>query len=241
MPTYYKLENRMLAKINLSLFVIALLFFGSKDWVQSENGSRRIISDGEYKYEFYVTPEKPKKYHNYKRYFWFKSGKINFSDGGSTGLVLHGSFTKSFLNNNIAEQGVFSYGLKDNQWKKWYDDGRLSEISNWKNGLRNGEYLQYSEEGKILLSGMYDKGRRNGKWIDFVENDTLYFSEGVQIDSPEFRKLQKKQLKQERGKLTKRIGNFFEKVFSKKDKTSDKKQVKKKVRKRKKDKQKDAS
>lgn len=205
-----------------------LLFVSPPNAGKSENNSRRIITEGDYKYEFYITSQVISTYHLYRRYYWFKSGKINFSDGGSTGALLHGQYTKSYQGTHLLEQGEFVFGLKNSQWKEWYDNGQLKEITNWKNGLMDGNFLQYSQEGNINTKGTFNMGRKNGMWIDFIEGDTLYYKKGKQVDSPTERKIKREKARKEKGKLSERIGKFFRKIFPKKKENGNDKSSKRK-------------
>ena len=49
-------------------------------------------------------------------YYWFKSGEIHQSISSSGGFVLHKNYLKYFKSNQLAEEGAFSYGLKDGEW-----------------------------------------------------------------------------------------------------------------------------
>ncbi|MEE9363933.1 MAG: hypothetical protein V3U92_15135 [Cellulophaga sp.] len=190
---------------------------------------RKIISDKDYNYVFYVSIEELSSYKVYKEYFWYKSGEVHSSIGSSFGDVLHGVYTKSYLNKNIAEQGSYKKGLKDNLWKKWHTNGMLDETVNWNEGLRSGTYSQYTENGKILQVGKYKNNRKHGEWINKQTADTLYFDTGAEIKKP----VKKNALKGKKEKNFKnKIKTFFGRLFSKKGK---KRKVKKK-RKNKKDK-----
>ncbi|WP_282162870.1 toxin-antitoxin system YwqK family antitoxin [Ulvibacterium marinum] len=172
----------------------------------NKNPQRKIISDSEFSYTFYVSP-KETNVKNSRHYYWYKSGEIHSSQGGSSGNLLHGEFTKSYKNNNLAEKGSFKNGLKNSIWKRWFKNGQLYEIAYWKNGLRSGDYVQFSENGQVSIEGRYKNNRKHGIWINVPTRDTLHYKKGTKLESP-------------KKTLVKRVGGFFKDVFSKKEKDS---------------------
>ncbi len=186
-------------------FVLSVFLFPDK------NVQRKIISDSEFNYIFYVTTKESVSVKGAKYYHWYKSGEIHSSLGGSTGNLLHGDYTKSYKDNNLAEQGSFKKGLKNGRWKKWYRNGQLHEIANWNNGLRTGRYLQFSETGELLIGGNFKNNRKNGIWVNGAIKDTMFFKKGVEIEKPK---------RYTRKPFIKRATGFFEELFRKKEKDS---------------------
>ncbi|NHF59003.1 hypothetical protein FK220_006610 [Flavobacteriaceae bacterium TP-CH-4] len=198
-------------------FYLTALLFLSFFLFPSKNVQRKIISDSEFNYTFYVSTEDIAAKKGPRYYYWYKAGEIHSSQGGSAGDLLHGDFTKSYKDNNLAEQGSFKKGLKDNLWKKWYKNGQLYEIASWKSGLRTGQYLQFSEAGQVMISGRFKKDMKHGIWINGTTNDTVFFKKGVEIDKPK---------RYNRKPLTKRITGFFKELFRKKEKNDPSKKQK---------------
>lgn len=188
-------------KFYFHAFVVPFIFL-----FPSKNPQRKIISDSEFSYTFYVSTKETKAKDS-KHYYWYKSGEIHSSQGGSSGNVLHGEFTKSYKNNNLAEKGSFKNGLKNSVWKRWYKNGQLYEIAQWKNGLRLGDYMQFSENGKVSIRGHYKNNRKHDIWINVPTSDTLYFKKGIKVEKP-------------KKSLVKKVTGFFKNTFRKKEKDS---------------------
>lgn len=183
-----------------------LIILTQISFVGNDNIHRRIISDNDFNYTFFIHSKDVKSKKLSKNYYWYKSNEIHVSQGFSSGQLLHGAYTKSFKNNNLAENGNFKNGLKNKLWKEWYMNGILKKTVQWKNGLRNGVYLEYSNQGKLIMQGRYKKGRKEGLWLNNKIMDTLYFKNGVQTKMP---KLIQRPIK-------KRINKMFQKIFIKK-------------------------
>ena len=76
---------------------------------------------------------------------------------------MHGEYLKSSLKDDkIYEKGVFNYGLKDGEWKSWYDNGFLKEIITWKKGRKTGAYKFFDKEGNLVEEGKFLEGDKNG-------------------------------------------------------------------------------
>nr|WP_299384792.1 hypothetical protein [Allomuricauda sp.] len=180
------------------------------------NPQRKLISDKDYKYIFYVSIEPRDDYENDKSYFWFKSGKIHSSFGGSNGDLLHGQYTKSSRDNIILEQGDFKEGLKDSIWKEWYPNGRLSKIIEWKQGFKSGWSVDYNDQGEIVVSGRYRKNQKHGTWIHTESNDTIHYKHGIQKEE------------KEKVAFKEKLGDFLKRVFPPKENKDKKKKDRKK-------------
>jgi len=200
----------------MKLYVILFTFLVSSNTL-NENTQRKIISDGEYKYVFYVSPKTKLECRENREYYWYKSGEIHSSVGGYFGELLHGDYTKSYLDNNISEQGEYKNGLKNDRWKKWHKNGKLKELLDWDDGLKSGSYFEYSENGKILLKGKYKNDWKHGTWVNLKTKDTLRFNKGKAVD---------KDLKVKKT-FKEKIKSFFKGIFSKKEKDSSSKKKEK--------------
>ncbi len=187
------------------VFVLAPLFSLNNDL------QRKIISDSEFSYTFYVTTKNKTKKIGPRFYYWFKSGEIHSSQGGSSGDLLHGDFTKSYKNNNLAEQGRFKNGLKDKLWKRWHSNGQLYEITRWNNGIRTGKYVQFSEGGEMTIQGAFKNSKKHGVWVSGVSKDTVFYKNGEEIARPK---------KYDRPPFTKRAVSFVKELFKNKRKDS---------------------
>jgi len=108
-----------------------------------------------------------------------KSNEIHQSQGDYSGDALHGNYTKHFITNELAEKGQFDYGVKINEWKRWFKNGQLKAVENYYNGKLSGAYLLYSDTGELLSSGRYNNNKKTGQWVDYVTNDTTYYRKGL--------------------------------------------------------------
>lgn len=96
-----------------------------------------------------------KKYNSEKYYYWFKSQKVLNTQGGSSGSLLHGDYESFYKNNQLAEKGAFTKGLKNGIWKSWNQNGVLIHQENWSKGTQIGKQFYYSEEGLIQKTVIY--------------------------------------------------------------------------------------
>lgn len=203
----------------MKLFLSLLLILGSFQDLE-KNSNRKVISDDDFNYTFFVSTKDRSDFKNKKEYFWFKSGKIHSSQGGVNGQLLHGSYTKSYIQNGIAEQGEFHYGLKDDTWKLWYENGKLKEVKSWTRGIASGSYKSFDDKGNLVVSGKFSNNEKNGRWINHGTKDTLYFKKGEKIV-----KEVEEEVKKKKDKEAKKTGlngfwiktkEFFKDLFKKK-------------------------
>lgn len=182
------------------------------------------ISDADYRYEFSTTDKKihPKKD---KVYYWFKGGVVHFAQGGIAGEILNGKYTKTFHNNQLAEQGEFENGLKKGTWKIWHPNGIIQSTQYWKSGIKAGAYYQYDETGEIVLEGNFRNNRKHGKWIDFTKKDTVAYKKGIVfVKKPKLSKEEKKKAEEIKKALKK---SEKENKAAAKEKKSGEKEIKK--------------
>ena len=202
-------------KINLLICCMLFLFVAV---LNAQNPNKRAFFDTNFQYEFEINPTNKKiKLRENEKYYWYKLHKIytNFYD--NSGKMLHGSYQKKKIKTlELLEKGTFYYGLKNDLWKKWYINGKLNKIENWKFGILHGRYTTYNENGEKLINGRYRNGKKDGIWIDFQSKDTVIYSKG-NIKEIKLKSKKKKSLKE-----------FFQSVFRKKDKQTKSKSIKKK-------------
>ena len=65
-----------------------------------------------YKEDFDIIVKTIKPNENYT-YYWYKSNKVHNSKSDFGGNLLHGEYVKYFITNELAEKGLFKYGLKN--------------------------------------------------------------------------------------------------------------------------------
>ncbi len=209
----FKIENMRI------IFLFYFFVFTTNEFYCQDIYNRKKISDVDFRYEFYVTEQKV-WVENAKNYYWFKAGLIHFAEAGVGGALLNGDFSKFYHSNQIAEQGTFELGLKDGLWKRWYENGALLAVENWKNGLLNGNYFKHDNNGVLIEKGNFKRGLKNGKWI--LGKDTILYKNGVKLLENKVKVKSENEVDKMRPKtkqnLLGRVGTFFKDLFSKKPK-----------------------
>lgn len=161
------------------------------------------ITDRNFKYEFYTTL-KAIEPHKAKIYYWFKGGAIHNAQGGAGGELLNGSYSKMFLDNQLAEQGTFQDGLKSGTWKTWHQNGKLESTTYWSGGFKDGSYYTYSVNGDLLEQGYFRKDKKHGRWVDFIKKDTAMYKAGtIVIPKPKLTKEEKQKAREDKAKAKK--------------------------------------
>ncbi len=159
------------------LLFLALLFIS----FISPEVQKKVIRKGEYDIECFVALKTLKKYKEDKVYYWYKSREIHFTKGMTGGKVLEGEFKKYYKSNQLAEQGKFDMGLKEDSWYSWFENGEIKSIVEWKNGYRHGDYIIYDSIGNLASTGSYRKNKKHGEWINYSTGDTLKYKRGKLI------------------------------------------------------------
>lgn len=175
-----------------------------------QDGYKTLFAVGEYN----KVPKRDKSY------YWYSTQQIRTTEGGYSGRVLHGPYTRYYTNNNLAESGTFKNGLKHGPWRSWYADGGQQKESTWKDGEESGTFRLWDQQGRLLEQGRLRKGQRQGK-VKAWNKDTKtaidqYFDQGREITREEYAQRN----------VFSRTGNYigkkWQKLFSKKEKaTSD--------------------
>lgn len=117
-----------------------------------------------------------------KTYYWFKSGEIHHSLSNIGGYVLHNSYIKYYRSNQLAEKGVFHYGLKTGVWEGWHENGQLKFKEYWNNGYKDGEFMAYDVDGHLELKGTYRNNLKVGYWVNYKTKDTLYYKKNIEFE-----------------------------------------------------------
>jgi hypothetical protein len=209
----------------LVLILIGVILFLSV----SSDVQRKQIRSGDYDIVCYVSLKEIKNYTEGRAYYWFKTGEIHNSISQAGGLVLHEGYEKFFRSKQLAEKGNFDYGLKDGEWRTWYENGNVQSITDWKNGQKNGLFLQYDGSGTLVVSGNYNKNKKAKTWINHKLKDTVYHKgDSIYMAKPKSNNLfthlfvkrdstEKAQIKLER--QLKKKSDSIEKIKRKKDTT----------------------
>lgn len=161
---------------------------------------RKRITDKQFKYEFYTTDKKVRAKSNVV-YYWFKGGAIHTSEEGIAGELLNEEFDKYYLNNQLAEKGVFRNGKKVGLWKTWHPNGMLATEQEWAGGQKNGNFIAYNENGDCIEKGMYRANKKQGTWTNLVTKTTLkYKNDVVVVKKPKKQKAVKEEPKEAKEK-----------------------------------------
>jgi len=150
--TVYKLSGRFI----FLAFTLLYSFVGLSQKFEIENKFHIKQDDKSIVFRVLDTDDSQlKKYNSKKYYYWFKSQKVLITQGGSSGSLLNGDYESFYKNNQLAEKGLFTKGLKDGVWKFWNQNGILIHQENWSKGTQIGKQLYYSEDGLIQKTVVY--------------------------------------------------------------------------------------
>lgn len=193
------------------ILIILLLYFASTGRAQSyyRLNDKVTINSPEGTLTAFTKPVKRAiRVENHKFYYWYSANEIRNTQGGYSGKVLNGSYSASYINKNLKEQGEFKKGLRTGRWKAWYANGKLKETTFWKSGLKQGAFSQYAEDGSIQKSGDYKNGELHGKVTSYIKDSiqVSHYKKGQLIVKPE-----KKKGTKNYNKLTKPFKKLFRK------------------------------
>jgi len=209
-------------KLILSITLLSLcipIFMSAQQYDDILKNRKVHLYQDRYKTIFTVgdytgSPKRDKFYH------WYGTQQIRVTQGGYSGKVLHGVYTRYYPDNNLAEKGAFKNGLKKGIWQSWYGDGTEQRESMWKDGEETGAFRLWDQQGQLLEQGYLHKGKRHGK-VQAWNKDThafadQYFDRGKEISKEEY---QQRNIFSRTGNY---IGRQWHKLFSRKEKaTSD--------------------
>lgn len=153
----------------LRLLVLPLFFFFSLSFTHSQEkinyaNLKSLRQDGGF-VQFQVedfNPKKNNRYNNSLTYFWYKSQSVISTQGGSSGLLLHGIYEQFHANKQLAVRGFFKKGLKNGVWTYWNDEGKLIKEELWRKGKSKNSTFIYNTEGEIV------------KETDFGKDEVIY-------------------------------------------------------------------
>ena len=72
-------------------------------------------------------------------------------------------------------EGLFKNGKKEGTWFRYYKNGELFSVSNYKAGKKNGAWITYSNKGMLIEKGMYKNDFEEGDWIRLYENGKINY------------------------------------------------------------------
>lgn len=91
-------------------------------------------------------------------YHWLKGQRINVTQGGFSGRLLHGRTTHYHANGQLREEGRYHRGLRHGTWREWWPSGRVRSTQEWSNGRLSGWTRIHDEQGALLRSERYRHG-----------------------------------------------------------------------------------
>jgi len=232
-----------LLPLSLPMKHIALLLFTlTINLVYSQDYSElRHIQNDSFRVDFYVSIDHKKiKHKDTVFYAWYKSKKVMFTQGASSGDILNGSYKKYFLSGQLSEFGNYKKGVKVGEWKTWDKDGFLITISNYNLGQLHGKNYGYTK-GKLSKIENYKKGQLKVKSVKpekvdepLEENKGSLFSRVFKKKEKEFESTDEEEKKKRFSKSGKKNNeskevensteekneSFFKRIFTKKEKKS---------------------
>ncbi|TYR36315.1 hypothetical protein FXV77_10430 [Sphingobacterium phlebotomi] len=165
--------------------------------INHDNGEKEV---------FTVTP-KTAKARSQRLYHWYQAQRVQQTQGGYTGKLLHGNYNRYAPNKQLMLQGTYKKGLADGNWKEWRPNHRLAKEEHWKKGQQDGKARHYDEQGKLLLQGKMKDGKWHGKvWIFDAADSSYrwdYYKQGMQISRDGYIQ----------SNLFRRTGRFFEQTW----------------------------
>lgn len=120
---------------------------------------KSLRQDGEF-IQFQVEDFNPKKNNRYKKsltYYWYKSQSVISTQGGSSGLLLHGIYEHFHANKQLAVRGFFKKGLKNGTWTYWNEEGKLTREEFWSKGKPKKSAFIFNAKGEVEQETNYAK------------------------------------------------------------------------------------
>ena len=126
--------------------------------------------------------EKQVKANQNKQYYYYHRQKVDSRQGGYTGMLLDGEAKMLNADLSLVSKGEFKNGLKHGTWMKWYPDGKLWMLTNWKLGVKEGKEYQYQTDGTLIRCSKYRNNLLHGKTIIYENGEwkmTIRYKKGV--------------------------------------------------------------
>ena len=81
---------------------------------------------------------------------------------------------------------------KNGTYVKYFKNGNIRTICNYKNNILEGFYLRNDMNGKVDMTGSFENGKRIGIWFNYDENGQIfwskYYKSGFLVISKEYKK-----------------------------------------------------
>jgi len=156
----------------------------------------------------------------YSKFYY--PGQILQAEGYYIGKLKDSIWNYYSLDNFRINEVPYQYNQKHGTEKKYYQNGNISEISEWKNdvndgltiryyesgeimmrifymnGILDGEYNVYGTNENILIQGQFENNKRDGKWIYYKDNGhikyELNYINGVAENQDEIERIEHEQI-----------------------------------------------
>jgi antitoxin component YwqK of YwqJK toxin-antitoxin module len=107
------------------------------------------------------------------------SGQISKSDDGlfydDNGDLFTGVYTETYPSGIIKSETTLKDGQKHGETKTYFENGKTSEVQNYKNNLMHGKWESFNIDGVQIAEANYKKGKKHGKWIIWDDHGTLRY------------------------------------------------------------------
>ncbi len=149
--------------------------------VHSQYYNRQVRVDSlDNSYIFQVTYKKVQT-HSLHFYYWFKSGRIHYTQGSYYGKLLHGYYKVIDKERRLLQQGRFRLGEKKGAWRSWYPNGFLKSRQRIRFWDGSNHLEEFSDSGIRTKNGFSKNQLFSGFILENV-NDSLikiYYKKGV--------------------------------------------------------------
>ena len=134
----------LLRKISRWAIFVLLASCATVFSTEEKYGDSRVLYYSDYTVTFFIEDVDTKITTDHEvTYTYFQGDRILRSQGDYDGRLLGGEYKELYLNKSLKTRGTYRKGVRHGEWKTWDDQGKLTEISNWKEGKLNGEYKKY--------------------------------------------------------------------------------------------------
>ena len=116
------------------------------------------------------------KYHNIQKdsiwmYYSYYSNTLTYTETYLEGQK-NGLSTKYYTNGQVAELMNWKSDMKHGEWLQFYEDSTLRLSSHYTNNELDGPYSVYNAIGKLIITGQYINSKPDGTW-HYYNNDGL--------------------------------------------------------------------
>jgi antitoxin component YwqK of YwqJK toxin-antitoxin module len=145
---------------------------------------------------FYINKDKDSTWRYYSYYTKVITGEETYLNG-----KLQGASKKYYENGALSEIIEWKTGIKDGKWIQYYDDGKKKLEAQYINDKLEGSFTVYKPYGGIDVKGNYKDNLQDGYW-------TTYDDKGLAITSIKFINGEPENKEQ----ITKQQEEFFKKI-----------------------------